>query len=128
MRRIIFIPMLLIALLAAGYGHAANAGGPQTLLSQAGTTPAKYPPVIIYTLATCPHCKEAKEYFTHNHIPFTNHDVGMDDAAMDEAMQIYEKLGVPEAQRGVPLIVIGDTVIQGFNKEKVEKALGGIKP
>ena len=127
MRLFIFIPVLLIALLAVDTGHAANVAGQQTLLAQAKAAPAKYPPVTIYTLATCPHCKEAKEYFTHNNIPYTNHDVGMDDAAMDEAMQIYEKLGVPEAQRGVPLIVIGDTVIQGFNKEKVEKALG-MKP
>jgi len=84
--------------------------------------------VIIYTQSTCPHCKEAKEYFTRNNIPFVNREVDTDDQHMDNLMGIYEKMGVPYEKRGVPLILIGDSIkIQGFKKEKVEEALKKVR-
>jgi len=84
--------------------------------------------VIIYTQSTCPHCMEAKEYFTRNKIPFVNREVDTDDQQMDNLMEIYEKMGVPYEKRGVPLILIGDSIkIQGFKKEKVEEALKKVR-
>ena len=97
--------------------------GPQTGIGK--VPPAqKNPLVIIYTLSTCPHCKEAKEFFTRNNIPFVNREVDTDSRHMDELMQIYDKMNVPDQKRGVPLIIIGDSIkLQGFNKERVQEAM-----
>ena len=84
----------------------------------------KKPLVIIYTLSTCPHCMEAKEYFTRNNIPFVNREVDTDSRHMEALTQIYDKMNVPYQKRGVPLILVGDSIrLQGFNKEKVQDAL-----
>lgn len=89
----------------------------------------KKPVVIIYTLSTCPHCMEAKEFFTRNHIPFVNREVDTDSKHMDDLMRIYDKMAVPDEKRGVPLILIGDDVrLQGFNRAKVEEALKKVLP
>jgi hypothetical protein len=43
---------------------------------------------------------------------------------MEELMKIYDSMGVPEAKRGVPLLIIGNkTRLQGFNKDKFEAAI-----
>lgn len=95
----------------------------QTVLKES-QPPAKTPSVVIYTLSTCPHCRDAKEYLTGNNVPFVNREVDSDDRHMEELMRIYDEMGVPEAKRGVPLIIIGDTIrLQGFNRDKVQEAL-----
>ena len=89
----------------------------------------KKPMVIIYTLSTCPHCLAAKSYFIENNIAFVNREVDSDSENMSELIFIYDKMNVPENQRGVPLILIGDDIkLQGFNKEKVQEALKKAAP
>lgn len=73
--------------------------------------------VLIYTTPTCPYCKQAKEYFKENKIDYEEADVANDS---DKAQEMIDKSG----QMGVPVIVIGDEVIVGFDKEKIDKALG----
>jgi len=80
--------------------------------------------VVIYTMSTCPHCREAKEYLTSNNIPFIDREVDTDDQHMATLMSIYDSMGVPEQKRGVPLIVVGNRIrIQGFNRDKLQNAL-----
>ncbi|MGB9080147.1 MAG: glutaredoxin family protein [Desulfuromonadaceae bacterium] len=84
----------------------------------------KTPLVVIYTLSTCPHCREAKEYLKNNNIPFINREIDTDEEYMATLMNIYDSMGVPQQKRGVPLIVIDNRIrIQGLNKEKLQKAL-----
>ena len=83
-----------------------------------------FPSVVIYTLSTCPHCAAAKDYLTRKGIPFINREVDTDDEHMAELVKIYDEMKVPEANRGVPLFIIGGTTrLQGFSKEKLEQAL-----
>lgn len=119
----IYCCLLMSAVMVPVFSRAAENQTP--LPAAAAAAPGKkYPTVIIYTLSTCPHCKDAKEYLTKHNIPYTNREVDSDDAHMEELMKIYDTMGVPDEKRSVPLIIIGDTVhIQGFNKEKIEKAL-----
>lgn len=96
----------------------------QTIIAPHQPAAAKKPLVVIYTLSTCPHCHEAKEYLTSNNIPFINREVDTDDEQMAVLMKIYDDMGVPEEKRGVPLLVIGDRIrMQGFNSEKLLNAL-----
>ncbi|MCM0082771.1 NrdH-redoxin [Geomonas sp. Red32] len=77
-----------------------------------------YPKIVLYSVSWCPHCKQAKEYFTRNNIPFINRDVEIDTEA-------YHLLTGKYKSQGVPVIVIGDDaeVIRGFNEKSFQKTL-----
>lgn len=72
--------------------------------------------IQIYSTPTCPHCHAAKEYFKEKNIEFEDFNVAKDHAKAEEMMEL-------SGQTGVPVIVIGEYVIVGFDKEAVEKAL-----
>ena len=72
--------------------------------------------VKIYSTPTCPYCKMAKEWMKEQKIEFTDVDVSSDEKAAEE---MTEKSG----QMGVPVIVVGDEVIVGFDKPKLEGLL-----
>jgi glutaredoxin-like YruB-family protein len=93
----------------------------QSQLSPARAQDArKYPQIVLYSVAWCPHCKETKEYFTKNNIPFINRDVEIDAKAMDELTGKYNS-------NGVPVIVIGtgksEVVVKGFTPELFQDSL-----
>lgn len=76
-------------------------------------------PVSIYTTPTCTYCKMAKAFFAENNVPYSEHDVGpQGDAARRQEM--IEKSG----QMGVPVIMVGDDMVIGFNKAKLQELLG----
>jgi glutaredoxin 3 len=81
-----------------------------------------YPKIVLYTVSWCPHCKEAKEYLSSRHIPFTNRDVEESDSAKEIFREKYHATTVP-------LIVIGNdvAVLKGFNRETLEKTLRELK-
>lgn len=72
--------------------------------------------VSIYTTETCGYCRMAKEFFQKNSVQYQEFDVGKDLAKRKE---MIEKSG----QMGVPVIVVGDDMIVGFNKPKLESLL-----
>ena len=121
-RRTLICTLLLITGLTAT--AIAQEPADQSLITPPAKGAQTYPSVVIYTLSTCPHCAEAKEYLRQHNIPFSNREVDTDDTLMAELMKIYDEMGVPEKKRGVPLLVIGGTIrMQGFNKDKFEKAM-----
>lgn len=75
------------------------------------------PTVTIYSTPTCHFCHAAKDYFTEHGVAFTDYDVSTDLAKRKE---MVEKSG----QLGVPVILIGDQVIVGFDQEHIKGALG----
>lgn len=58
----------------------------------------------------------AKEFFQKNNVQFQEFNVGTDLAKRQE---MIEKSG----QMGVPVIMVGDDMIVGFNKAKLEGLL-----
>jgi len=124
---LLVVSLLLLTLSATSFaGETANASGKQTqtLISPNQPPGVKRALVVIYTLSTCPHCKEAKEYLKNNDIPFIEHEVDKDEEQMTTLMKIYDSMGVPNQNRGVPLFVIDNRIrIQGLNKEKLQDAL-----
>ncbi len=75
------------------------------------------PEVTIYSTPTCHFCHMAKEFFKANNVAYTEHDVAKD---LEKRKEMVEKSG----QMGVPVIVIGDELIVGFNKSKIAQLLG----
>ena len=73
--------------------------------------------VTIYSTPTCHFCHMAKDFFKENSVEFTDHDVSADTAKRQE---MVEKSG----QMGVPVIFIGEDMVIGFDKPKVQQLLG----
>ncbi|RZD31760.1 MAG: NrdH-redoxin [uncultured DHVE6 group euryarchaeote] len=72
--------------------------------------------VTIYTTNICPWCIKAKEFFKENKISYKEKNV-------QETPKLANELLEKSGQMGVPVITIGDSVIIGFNKERIKKAL-----
>ncbi len=72
--------------------------------------------VTIYTSDSCHFCHMAKDFLTEKNVQFTEKNISQDK----EAMMELRKKGFT----GVPLIVVGDETIYGFDQDKLEKALG----
>jgi glutaredoxin-like YruB-family protein len=73
--------------------------------------------VTIYSTPSCHFCHLAKDFFTANSIIYTEYNVASD---LEKRKEMMEKSG----QMGVPVIVIGDELIVGFDKPKIAKLLG----
>lgn len=73
--------------------------------------------VVIYSTDTWPHCRHAKEYLSKKSIIFTEYNVAKDRDALKE---MVKKSG---GQMVVPIILINDQVIVGFNQMEVERIL-----
>ena len=72
--------------------------------------------VKIYTQPGCGACMNAKEYLKSKGVAFEELDITTSDSAFEELTQKYQG-------RGTPTIVIGEVVIQGFNRDRLEEAL-----
>ena len=121
-RPVVLLLFLSLLLPAVACQAAGNNNLPQSPLSQRGAQAKKYPRIVLYSVAWCPHCKAAKQYFTENNIPFINRDVELDAKAMEELTGKYKS-------QGIPVIVIGDDgkVLKGFDREKFEKAVAEVQ-
>ncbi len=75
------------------------------------------PKVIIFTTPTCSFCNAAKRYFREKKIRFTDVDVSRDQRA---ARDMQRRTG----QTGVPVILINNRPIVGFDKPKINRMLG----
>ncbi len=73
--------------------------------------------VTIYSTPTCHFCNMAKEYFAQHKIAYTPIDVSTD---AEKRKEMVEKSG----QLGVPVIVIDNDIVIGFNKPKLAQLLG----
>ncbi|OHA59925.1 MAG: NrdH-redoxin [Candidatus Vogelbacteria bacterium RIFOXYD1_FULL_46_19] len=73
--------------------------------------------VVMYTTPTCHFCHLAKDFFKTNNVAFEEYDVAVDQA---KAREMVEKSG----QMGVPVIMIDDQIIVGFDESGIRSALG----
>lgn len=74
------------------------------------------PKVIIFTTPTCSFCNAAKRYFREKKIKFKDIDVSRDRRA---AMDMQRRTG----STGVPVILINNRPIVGFDKPKINRML-----
>jgi len=72
--------------------------------------------VTVYSTPTCPYCKRAKDYLTQKGVPFTDYNVAED---REKAKEMIQK----SKQMGVPVIVVDNDVIVGFNQAKLDEIL-----
>jgi len=73
--------------------------------------------VIMYSTPTCHFCNMAKDFFDENKIKYTVLDVSSD---LEKRKEMIDKTG----QMGVPVILIDDEIVVGFDEEKVREKMG----
>ncbi len=70
--------------------------------------------VTIYTTPTCPWCHKAKAWFRDKKIRYREVDVTSDRKGLEEMVKI-------SGQTGVPVIVVSDEVIVGFDQKRLNE-------
>ena len=73
--------------------------------------------VTIYSTPTCPYCIKTKQFLKDNNVNFEDIDVSSNQ---EKAQEMIDKSG----QMGVPVLDIEGEIIVGFDKGKIEQALG----
>ncbi|MEP7157374.1 MAG: glutaredoxin family protein [Betaproteobacteria bacterium] len=73
------------------------------------------PEITFYSASWCGYCNATREFFKDNNIHFTELDIEKTSAGAEG----YAKLG----GNGVPLIVIGDDTIHGFDEPGLRRVL-----
>jgi glutaredoxin-like YruB-family protein len=72
--------------------------------------------VVVYSTPTCPHCARAKSYLSEKGIAYTEQNVAENREA---AKEMIEKSG----QMGVPVIIVDNEIVVGFNQQLLDKLL-----
>ncbi len=80
-------------------------------------TANKQPKVVMFSTPTCSYCTLAKRYFREKDIRFRDVDVSKDQRA---AADMQRRTG----QSGVPVILINNRPIVGFDKNRINQMLG----
>jgi glutaredoxin-like YruB-family protein len=73
--------------------------------------------VIIFSTPTCSYCRKAKSYLKDKGIRFKDIDVSRD---MKAAHDMERRTG----QRGVPVLLINNQPVTGFDIPKINRLLG----
>lgn len=107
---------LLLLLLAVGafwFGKPAWLSGSP---GQAKATAARaQPEVVLYATSWCGYCAATRDFFSAHGIAYTELDI----EASSSAHEGHRRLG----GNGVPLIVVGDEVIHGYNENALRASL-----
>ena len=76
--------------------------------------------ITVYSTTWCGFCKQAMKYFDSIGVKYKDVNVEQDQSAAEE---MVKKSG----QMGVPVIEIGNDIIIGFDKPKIDIALSAHK-
>lgn len=76
--------------------------------------------VTIYSSPTCVYCYMVKEYLRAKKVEFKEIDITVDPKA---AQWVYENTGY----MATPVVQIGNTIILGFDRPKIDTALRDAK-
>lgn len=76
---------------------------------------ARKPDVVMLGAWWCGYCKQAKQYFHYNKISYCEYDMEYNNTGK----RLYEENG----GGAIPVLMIGDYVLKGFNENHIEEAL-----
>jgi len=115
-KNIILYTALFLTVILANYLYYNLSKGPITIersgdFTALGVSDAT--PIVAYTALWCDACKELKSYLASNKIEYKNIDIDEDK----NAIEALENFGL----YGVPVIIIKDNLIQGFNGDLLTK-------
>ncbi len=73
--------------------------------------------VIVFSTQNCPWCRRVKQYLRQNRIVFKDVDVSKNRSAAADMVRRTR-------QSGVPVVLIDNRPIVGFNKPMIDRLLG----
>ena len=76
--------------------------------------------VTMFSTSWCPHCKRAKSYFAQKGVGYREVDIEASDSGRRE----FEQYG----GSGVPLIIVGERRMRGFDPAAMDQLLAAAKP
>jgi len=79
--------------------------------------------IKIFALSTCIHCRNAKKYLDECGVKYEC--VHVDELTGDERKDVVQEIKKHNPSVSFPTIVIKDTVVVGYHKDKIDKALKG---
>lgn len=115
MSRSLRAPLLLAALLAVA--PAASADEPAT----GGPSAAAEPAAVLYMTSWCHYCRLTSTYLRNKGVRFVEKDIEADRDALND----YFGAG---GGGGVPMVVIGETSIMGYDTRAIDRALAALPP
>ncbi|MDR2524123.1 MAG: NrdH-redoxin [Candidatus Nomurabacteria bacterium] len=74
--------------------------------------------ITVYSANWCPYCHQAENYLRARNIAFSEIDI---DAQPEKYELIKQRLG--DKFFGLPIIIINETILQGFDKTAIDMAL-----
>jgi glutaredoxin-like YruB-family protein len=74
------------------------------------------PNVTIYSATWCAFCHAAKDYLDKKGVKYTDKDIESDPKFAEEAIS-------KSHQTGIPVLQIGDQIIVGFDRPRIDAAL-----
>lgn len=80
------------------------------------------PPVKIFSLSTCSHCKSTKRFLDKCTVKYDFVDVDLLDR--EERKAILDDVRKFNPRCSFPTVVIGDKVIVGYKESEIKEALG----
>ncbi len=72
--------------------------------------------VTVYTSDTCPYCVAAKDFLDSNNVEFEEKNVTQSEEARNDLIE--------KGYRGVPVIIVDEEEIVGFDKNRLTDLLG----
>lgn len=76
------------------------------------------PDVIMLATWWCPYCNKARRYLHKNNISYCEYDI----EHSEDGKKLYKEVN----GQGIPVLLIGDHQINGFDKRSIEIALSEI--
>jgi glutaredoxin-like protein NrdH len=80
------------------------------------------PPIKMYTLSTCSHCKATKKLLNDCAVKYEFTDVDL--LSGEEKAAVIADVRKLNPRCSFPTIIIGDKVIVGFDEAAIKEALG----
>ena len=111
MKKFVLFSLIALALYHRGSIEAFFADDPNAQ----GLTNAGKHEVVLYATSWCGYCAKTRRLFQGNNIAYIEYDI----ENSYEGRQRFDKLG----GKGVPLIVIGDQLVEGYDPEAIAKAM-----
>ena len=78
--------------------------------------------VKVYSLSTCSHCKDTKEFLNQCGVDYDC--VEIDKLDPEKRRKFLEEIKRLNPQCSFPTVVAGDKVIVGFKQDELKEALG----
>ncbi len=108
MKKIIFIVMIAVITLSWGKIHAFLTAPPDFAALHKED-------VILYATTWCPNCAQTRKFLKANKIPYYEYDVDNSSEGQRQFKQLHGN--------GVPVILIKNTVIRGYNPNAIIAAV-----